>query len=411
MEESAPCINDFLTDDELLTILSKLERQDEKDWFGLVCKRWCKIQSAERRRLCVPPGPARLRRLLARFSRLTHLDMSQSLSRSFYPGVTDSDLDSVADSVPHLRLLHLKNCKAISDAGLAAIGNGLPSLESLDVSNCRKLTDKGFAAVASGCRNLRSLYLTGCRLVTDSLLQTLFENCLKLEELGLASCFKITDSGLTHLSEGPRNIRTIDVSKCTNVGDLGVGKIISTSGESLVSVKLLDCSKVTDVTVFALAKSCPNLEVLVIGGCSDVTDESLRAVISSCGKNIRSLRLNSCEKLTDLSLNSVISNCENLVALDIGCCDKVTDITFKTLITNDFVSKLKVLKASRVGFTLMGVHIISEFCKGMEYIDLRSCPHISRFVYDIADIRFPRGCKVNFDSTLSDTETMDEMYF
>lgn len=288
---------------------------------------------------------------------------------------------------------------------------GLSSLESLDVSNCKKLTDKGFTAVASGCHNLKMLCLDGCKLVTDSLLQTLSQNCSKLEELGLASCSKITDLGLCHLSEGTRYIKALDVSKCTNVGDLGIGKIISSSGESLVSVKLLDCFKVTDVTVFALAKSCPNLEILVIGGCCDVTDESLRALIDSCGENIKSLRLDGCEKLTDLSLKSVISNCRNLVALDIGSCDKVTDVTFKTLVKNEFDSKLRVLKANCVGFTLMGVHIISEFCKDMEYIDLRSCPYVSRFVYDIADIRFPSGCRVNFNGSWSVQEMLDERYF
>jgi F-box and leucine-rich repeat protein 2/20 len=278
------------------------------------------------------------------------------------------------------------------------------------VSHCKKITDKGLVTVASRCHNLRSLCLTGCRLVTDSLLQTLSRDCLKLEELVLSSCPKITDSGLCHLSEGPHHIKTIDVSKCTNVGDLGVGKIISSSAESLVSVKLLDCYKVTDVTVFALAKSCPNLEILVIGGCYDVTDESLRALVVGCGENIKSLRLDGCEKLTDLSLKTVISKCKNLVALDIGSCDKVTDVTFKTLIKNEFDSKLKVLKANHVGFTLMGIHIISKFCKEMEYIDLRSCPYFSRIGYDIADIRFPSGCRVNFDGSWSIQE-MVETYF
>lgn len=299
---------------------------------------------------------------------------------------------------------------AISDTGLVAIGNSLPSLESLDVSHCRRLTDKGFKAVVSGCRNLKRLHLPGCRLVTDSLLRTL-SNCSKLEELGLASCPKITDSGLCHLSEGPRHIKAIDLSKCTNVSDLGIGKIISSSGESLLSIKLLDCFKVTDVTVFAVAKSCPNLEVLVIGGCCDITDESLNAIVYSCGKNLRSLRLDGCEKLTDLSLKSVISNCENLEALDIGSCDKVTDVTFRTLTENEFDSKLRVLKATLVGFTLMGVHIISEFCKDMEYVDLRSCPNVSRFLYDIADIRFPSGCSVDFGNSLSMQEMMVELYF
>ncbi|XP_078152740.1 uncharacterized protein LOC144547926 [Carex rostrata] len=402
MAESAPCINDILSDDELFMILSKLELQGEKECCRLVCKRWCKVQSAQRRRLCAPPGPDRLRHLLARFTGLIELDLSQSVTRPFYRDFTDSDLDLIVYALPGLRVLNLKNCRSISDTRLDAIGVSFPLLESLDVSHCRNLTDKGFTAVVSGCLNLKRLHLTRCRLVTDSLLRTL-SNCSKLEELGLASCPKITDSGLCHLSEGARRIKTIDLSKCTIVSDLGIGKIISSSGESLLSIKLLDCFNVTDVTAFAVAKSCPNLEILVLGGCCDITDQSLNAIVYSCGKNLRSLRLDGCEKLTDLSLKSVISNCENLVALDIGSCDKVTDETFWTLTENQFDSKLRVMKATHVGFTESGVRIISKFCKDMEYVDLRSCSDVSEW--------FPSGCSVNFGNSLSMQEMVVEQYF
>lgn len=109
--DSSICINESLTDDELRSILSKLESDKDKEIFGLVCKRWLRLQSTERKKLAARAGPHMLQKMAARFSRLIELDLSQSVSRSFYPGVTDSDLSVIANGFKCLRVLQLQNCK------------------------------------------------------------------------------------------------------------------------------------------------------------------------------------------------------------------------------------------------------------------------------------------------------------
>ena len=107
------CINDILTDDDLLSILSKLPTQQDKNAFGLVCKRWMNLQNAERRRLCVRAGPLMLERLALRFTRLTDLDFTQSASRSFFPGVSDVDLLTVSKNFRLLERINLRECKGL----------------------------------------------------------------------------------------------------------------------------------------------------------------------------------------------------------------------------------------------------------------------------------------------------------
>ena len=116
VEDSAAtvCINDVLMDDELRLVLAKLDSETDKEMFGLVCKRWLHLQSTERKKLFARAGPHMLRRMAARFSRLQELDLSQSVSRSFYPGVTDSDLCMIADGFECLKVLNLQNCKGKS---------------------------------------------------------------------------------------------------------------------------------------------------------------------------------------------------------------------------------------------------------------------------------------------------------
>lgn len=123
------CINDTLTDDELRSILSRLESDKDKEVFGLVCKRWLHLQSTERKKLSARAGSHMLSRMAARFTRVLELDLSQSVSRSFYPGVTDSDLAVIAEGFKCLKVLKLQNCKGKSVClGLFFLLMGISSL-------------------------------------------------------------------------------------------------------------------------------------------------------------------------------------------------------------------------------------------------------------------------------------------
>ncbi|KAK1257058.1 hypothetical protein QJS04_geneDACA019212 [Acorus gramineus] len=414
-EEGPPrgvCINDALTDDELRAILSRLPGDADRDVFGLVCKRWLRVQSSDRRRLCVRAGSSMLRRMADRFTGIVELDLSQSASRSYYPGVTDSDLSIIAGGFRQLRILKLQNCKGITDAGLIALASGLPSLQSLDVTNCRKLTNRGLVAIAERCCKLKSLNLTDCRSITDMLLETLSKSCSHLEELGLSGCSNITDSGLSVLVDGCHHIKLLDVSKCSKIGDIGVSKVAKTCNSSLNTLKLLDCHKIGDVSIYSLSASCPNLDTLVIGGCQNISDESIKSLVHSCSESLRQLRMDWCLNISDSSLSCVFSKCRNLAALDISCCDRVTDATFLGLKRAGYRSSLKVLRASNCPrITVSAISLILEFCESLEHLDVRSCPQITEVSCSEAGLQFPEGCKINFNGTLTEANVMVDVFF
>ncbi|KAJ8618593.1 hypothetical protein MRB53_014779 [Persea americana] len=400
------CINETLTDDELRAILARLQSEKDKDVFALVCKRWLQLQSSERKKLCMRASPLYLRRLAARFSRLIELDLSQSASRSFYPGVTDSDLAIVA-SLGYLRVLNLQNCKGVTDGGMILLGNGLPSLQALDVSYCRKLTDRGLTAIAKGCHSLKSLHLTGCKFVTDGLLEALSKNCSHLEELGLQGCITVTNSGLSVLVDKCRHIRFLDVNKCSKIGDVGVLQVALCCSSSLKTLKLLDCYEVGDESMFSLAKSCKNLETLVIGGCRYISDESIISLALACNCSLKKVRMDCCPNISDSSVSCILSHCKNLEALDIGCCHEISDVAFRGLERGGVESSLKVLKANNCNrITVSGIAVLLEFCKSLEYLDVRSCPNVSKAGCDQAGLQFPECCKVNFAGSLLEMDTL-----
>ncbi|KAE8733744.1 putative Beta-1,3-N-Acetylglucosaminyltransferase family protein [Hibiscus syriacus] len=404
---SPVCINDTLTDDELRSILARLESDKDKEVFGLVCKKWLHLQSTERTKLSARAGSHMLNRMAARFTRVLELDLSQSVSRSFYPGVTDSDLAVLAEGFKCLKVLKLQNCKAITDKGLALIGSGLPSLQSLDASDCRKLTDKGLSAVAEGCHDLRSLHLAGCRFVTDGLLLALSRNCKNLMELGLQGCTNVTDSGLADLVDGCQQIRYLDINKCSNVGDIGVSKVAGVCSSSLKTLKLLDCYKVGDESIVCLSKFCKNLETLIIGGCRGVSDESIKSLAAACKNSLKNLRMDWCLNISDSSLRCILTQCKNLVALDIGCCEEVTDAAFESRGHGEIEFGLKVLKVSNCPkITVSGIVMLLSRCSSLEYLDVRSCPHVTKVACDEAGLIFPEFCKINFTGSLSEPDIL-----
>ncbi|XP_027937357.1 F-box/LRR-repeat protein 4 [Vigna unguiculata] len=403
VSESKLCINDVLRDDELRSILGRVETEKDKETFGLVCKRWLRLQSTERKKLAARAGPHMLRKMADRFTRLVELDLAQSVSRSFYPGVTDSDLAVIANGFTCLKILNLHNCKGITDAGMKAIGEGLSLLESLDVSYCRKLSDKGFSAVAKGCSDLRILHMAGCRFVTDGVLEALSKNCRSLEELGLQGCTSITDNGLIHLASGCHRIRFLDINKCSNVSDVGVSSISRACSSSLKTLKLLDCYKIGDETILSLAECCGNLETLIIGGCRDVSADAIKSLATACGSSLKNLRMDWCLNISDSSLSCVLSQCRNLEALDIGCCEELTDASFQFISNEGSGLSLKILKVSNCPkITVTGIGILVGKCSSLQYLDVRSCPYITKAGLDGAGFHFPESCKINFNGSIGE---------
>uniref|UniRef100_A0A0D6R2A9 F-box/LRR-repeat protein 15-like leucin rich repeat domain-containing protein n=1 Tax=Araucaria cunninghamii TaxID=56994 RepID=A0A0D6R2A9_ARACU len=405
-EKEKVCINDVLTDDGLRAILAKLEEvsesQKDKDNYGLVCKRWLRVQSTERRRLRARAGPLMLQRLAARFTRLIDLDFSQSVSRSFFPGVSDKDLEIIGTKFQCLQSLNLRECKGITDAGLKALGKGLRNLHLLDISQCRKITDSGIQALAEGCPTLVTLRINGCKFVSDGSLQTLSRNCIKLEELELQGCTNITDGGLSALAQGCLSIQILDISKCVKVGDNGVMRLAEAC--SLLKIlKLSDCSKISSKTVVCLAEGSKRLEVLMVGGCRLVSDESIQALAFGCSSSLINLQVEWCVNLSDESIISVLSQCLRLENLNIACCDKITDHAFSCLRNGGSGSLLKLLKINNCpGISVTGIALLAEFCPSLEFLDVRSCPQITEEDVNRAGINFAKHCKLIYQGTISE---------
>lgn len=104
-----------------------------------------------------------------------------------------------------------------------------------------------------------------------------------------------------------------------------------------------------------------------------------------------------CLNVSDSSLSYIFSQCVNLEVLDIGRYEEVTDTDFEVLGIVKGVIHLKVSKARNCpNITIVGISMHDLSCKSRGYLDVRSCPHVTKVGCDEVGLQFPNCCKVNF---------------
>lgn len=153
--------------------------------------------------------------------------------------------------------------------------------------------------------NLKELVLS-TSTITDTFLQTLFESCKNLQILDLKSATnKFTTEGL---------LKSIPELK------------------NLTGLKIRNSEYVTDAVITKIAQNCRFLKGLDIGGCSNVTDESIAYL-----KDLKLVQLNlSGSGITDRSLK-MLSDCEcgnSLIDLNVNDCN-ITEVGLKCIRWNN----------------------------------------------------------------------------
>ena len=170
--------------------------------------------------------------------------------------------------------LCLRWASGLTDAGMVALANEaewVSQLWRLDIAFCSGMSDRGLQIVASCATQLTSLAVSGCR--------------------------RITDHGIAAVGSSIRNLETMEMEMLTRVSDFGV--------QSLV-------------------RGCPKLQVLLLGGCSQLSNISTQLIVDHLGASLRRLDLGGLPSLIDIDLKD-LCRCTGLESLSVRACGKLTD--------------------------------------------------------------------------------------
>ena len=206
--------------------------------------------------------------------------------------ITNEGVKSVA-KFPNLTSLSLNECcNRITNQDLEYVAL-LQKLKNLSLKGYSQITHEGIEHL-TGLQNLRTFDIEGCNSLTDNTLKSVAK-FKRLTALNLNSCCKFTAEGIDSLIE-LRTLRELNVRRCSQL--------------------------ITDDTLARLAEKLPNLIILDIGQCPEVTDEGLKSVAKLL--KLRELDLEECLPITNEGLKSV-AKLLKLRKLNLMQCRKITE--------------------------------------------------------------------------------------
>jgi hypothetical protein len=285
-----------------------------------------------------------------------HAIKSIDLSR-IAPHVTDCTVRHIIRSCPHLTSLNLSDCRLVTDEALAGLGR---SLQVLILQNCRQLTDIGLNYLANTCHSLEALHLDGCHRITD-------EGIIKL----------VTASG--------NSIRRLRLSDCSRVTGLTLQAVARLCGPRLVWLDIARTKAIRHSDLDFLVRHCPNISRL------NVSMKKPKLLDQWHRRRTRHQEEEDLEQLMDSNpLNELIDllhqfNIQPTLSQSAAHSlmeqqrsrDPVSVYTVESIVTN--LKKLEYLKLSHWScLDDTAVQLLSVHSQCLAYLNLNGCQNVTK---------------------------------
>ncbi|XP_051179659.1 F-box/LRR-repeat protein 12 [Lolium perenne] len=347
MDNSEESYISCLSDDCLLSIVSKLESESDRNAFGLTCKNWFKVRNVARKSVVFhfsynPKVYKEHAQCLAKI--LARSPYLKLISLAGLTELPDSALYEVGSSGTSLMSLSLYCCFGITDDGLAQVSFRCPNLVIVELYRCINITDVGLESLSQGCHDLKSLNIGYCTAISDRGISSVFRNCRNISALIISYCrgvsgvgFRGCPSALSYLeaescSLSPEGM--LDIVSGGGLEYLNLYNLKSSAGldslgrvSSLTKLRFLNlrmCRYLTDDSVVAIASSCPLIEEWSLAVCHGVHLPGWSA-IGLYSNKLRILHVNRCRNLCDQGLQALKDGCMRLEVLHINGCGKITN--------------------------------------------------------------------------------------
>ncbi|KAG0349787.1 Dynein regulatory complex subunit 6, partial [Gamsiella multidivaricata] len=276
---------------------------------------------------------------------INFLDMSQ-VEETLYSTLPDDWLLVLLNNAPKLHTLCLSGKKTsspfVKNQAFRKLANASlvhESMENLDLSECTDIREPTLKSIAAFFPNLVSLNLSRTSGVTDTAVALIVDRCQYLKTIDLSYCRQLTDLGLLSVAKFcRRNLRVLHLT-----GNL----------------------KMTNASLLAVAKHCPQIQKLFLAECSQITDAALEWIArSSSSASLKELELHRCDKVMfGLPLLELLANKCNVL-------ERIT-LTYKQINSKRDDLKL-VMEAFRDFHQLqtIGIYEVPEHSPALFFWDL-----------------------------------------
>ncbi|KAK8468238.1 hypothetical protein PHAVU_007G261900 [Phaseolus vulgaris] len=291
--------------------------------------------------------------------------------------------------------------------------HGSTEAESKEDIWCRETVPKVFKLVCCTL-SLSHIDLVSLLLVSPSLHRTLLSSQPLWENLHLRELKNAGNRLIAALSlPRYRNVKQINLEFARDVDDTHLNHLKDkcfNSLQSLESLNLNCCQKISDTGIEAISSCCPRLKSFLIYWNLRVTDRGLQYIVKNC-KHIVDLNISGCKNISDQGVQLVADNYPELESLNLTRCVKLTDDGLKSLLqkclflqhlnlyalssfTDEayrnicLLSRLKFLDlCGAQNLSDEGLSCISK-CKNLESLNLTWCVRVT----DEGVISIAKGC-------------------
>ncbi|XP_027363525.1 F-box protein At3g58530 isoform X2 [Abrus precatorius] len=231
--------------------------------------------------------------------------------------------------------------------------------------NFRELNNAGNRLIAAlslpRYRYVKHINLEFARDVEDTHLVLIKDKCFdslqSLESLNLNGCQKISDTGIEAITSCCPQLNTFSIYWNVRVTDTGIQHMV---------------------------RNCKHIIDLNISGCKNISDRGVQ-LISENYPELKSLNLTRCVKLTDFGLKKLLHKCLFLQSLNLYALSSFTDEAYRKICLLTRLTFLDLCGAQNLSDE--GVSCISK-CKNLVSLNLTWCVRVT----DEGVISLAEGC-------------------
>jgi len=333
--------------------------------------------------------PTGLEALLSALFKLRKLN----LSHHYY--LNDFLIFHLFKNCKFLEEVILPRCQRVTNKGVACALRERPTLRSLSFSGI--ITSRFIDSLLS-LKGLTALHCSRMHISNQFLISIAMES-LPLTKLVLKECTGFAYSGISYLLSKSQRIQHLDLQNTEFLSNYCVVELSLFLG-NLVSINLSYCLRLTDSALFALVRNCPlltdiSMESTKIGSNIQNPDSLMDPVVKPQVKylrlartfplpnekiimfaaifpNLQLLDLRDCVDITEEGIGQVLWSCRKIRHLNL------TFLRLKSLGMSFDLPNLEVLNLTETKVDDEALYVISNRCPSLLQLELQRCADITK---------------------------------
>lgn len=246
----------------------------------------------------------------------------------------------------NVKKLQLKSCESVGDySSFSGFLRLASDLQELELRSCRSIIDVVMLTLAENCVSLNSLliYDGGSR---EGLVQFFNQSRSSLRNLDFRLPLDLCNTHLIALSENLhfRGLMSLRLQSCCLVTGEGLRAVGRALAHGLEELSLINCDVVERELglLTTLGQDLKKLRKLDLSYNDKLLDKELVSMLASCDCLVE-LKLRGCSRLTNASVGAMARSCKQLQHVDITYCCRIEVQGVEFLVLNSpFLRRVEV---------------------------------------------------------------------